>query len=235
VAFSDSCATIGSVSRFRRTVCFATCCLLTTLLAVAAARAADFTTIGNVTNVVDGDTIDVRLAGGRSERVRVIGIDTPERGACWASEATAATRRLALGKRVTLVGDATQDTRDRYGRLLAYVWLPGGMDLGFQLVAGGHAKIYVYNRPFKRLPVYQNAESGAKARGVWKCGKPAAAAAPKAGGCHPSYAGACLDPAASDYDCAGGGGNGPKYTGPVRVVGPDPFGLDRDGDGYACG
>jgi hypothetical protein len=38
--------------------------------------------------------------------------------------------------------------------------------------------------------------------------------------CDPSYKGACLNPAASDYDCAGGSGNGPYYTGPVRVVGP---------------
>jgi hypothetical protein len=52
--------------------------------------------------------------------------------------------------------------------------------------------------------------------------------------CHPSYQGACLDPNASDYDCAGGSGNGPYYTGPVRVVGPDVFGLDADGDGYGC-
>jgi hypothetical protein len=36
---------------------------------------------------------------------------------------------------------------------------------------------------------------------------------------------------ASDYDCAGGSGNGPKYTGPVRVTGSDPYDLDRDGDG----
>ena len=52
--------------------------------------------------------------------------------------------------------------------------------------------------------------------------------------CHPSYAGACLDPGASDYDCAGGSGNGPKYTGRVTVVGPDVFDLDRDGDGIGC-
>lgn len=52
--------------------------------------------------------------------------------------------------------------------------------------------------------------------------------------CHPSYAGACLDPDASDYDCAGGSGNGPEYTGRVRVVGPDVFDLDRDGDGIGC-
>lgn len=52
--------------------------------------------------------------------------------------------------------------------------------------------------------------------------------------CHPSYEGACLDPNASDYDCEGGSGDGPSYTGPVRVVGSDPYDLDRDGDGIAC-
>lgn len=51
--------------------------------------------------------------------------------------------------------------------------------------------------------------------------------------CHPSYSG-CLDPNASDYDCAGGRGNGPKYTGRVRVLGPDVFRLDRDKDGIGC-
>jgi hypothetical protein len=52
--------------------------------------------------------------------------------------------------------------------------------------------------------------------------------------CHPSYRGACLDPNAPDYDCAGGSGNGPLYTGPVTVVGPDEFDLDREGDGVGC-
>ena len=53
--------------------------------------------------------------------------------------------------------------------------------------------------------------------------------------CHPSYPGACLDPTASDYDCAGGSGNGPKYVqGPVQVRPPDPFGLDSDSDGIGC-
>jgi hypothetical protein len=52
--------------------------------------------------------------------------------------------------------------------------------------------------------------------------------------CHDSYTGACLDPNASDYDCAGGSGDGPKYTGTVTVVGPDVFGLDGDSDGIGC-
>lgn len=43
----------------------------------------------------------------------------------------------------------------------------------------------------------------------------------------------CLHPA-SDYDCAGGTGDGPKYTGTVRVKGSDPYDLDSDNDGYGC-
>ena len=52
--------------------------------------------------------------------------------------------------------------------------------------------------------------------------------------CDSNYSGACLDPYASDYDCEGGSGNGPYYTGPVTVVGSDHYGLDADGDGYGC-
>jgi len=57
---------------------------------------------------------------------------------------------------------------------------------------------------------------------------------PEQSRCHPSYEGACLDPNCSDYDCAGGSGDGPCYTGTVRVVGPDVYGLDRDHDGIGC-
>jgi hypothetical protein len=52
--------------------------------------------------------------------------------------------------------------------------------------------------------------------------------------CHPSYKLKCLDPRASDYDCIGGSGNGPKYTGLVKVVGRDVFRLDADHDGWGC-
>jgi len=62
----------------------------------------------------------------------------------------------------------------------------------------------------------------------------AASPAAKKKRCHPSYKGACLDPRASDYDCIGGRGNGPKYTDKVRVVGPDVFRLDADHDGWGC-
>lgn len=52
--------------------------------------------------------------------------------------------------------------------------------------------------------------------------------------CDPNYSGACLNPNSYDYDCAGGSGNGPDYTGTVTVTGEDHYGLDADGDGTGC-
>ncbi|MDQ0893489.1 G5 domain-containing protein [Agromyces ramosus] len=55
-----------------------------------------------------------------------------------------------------------------------------------------------------------------------------------AGGCDPNYSGPCV-PVAFDVDCAGGSGDGPAYvSGPVQIIGDDPYDLDRDGDGIAC-
>jgi endonuclease YncB( thermonuclease family) len=213
--------------------------LVLALVAVAAAVAAPegrFTFAGNVSNVVDGDTLDVVLANGRRERVRLIGIDTPERRDCYSAKAASRARSLAHGKRVVLKGDATQATRDRYGRLLAYVWLPGGKDLGYQLVAGGFAKVYVYDRPFQRLSAYRNAEASAKSTtaGQWKaCAAPTPVApvapGPPSGSCHPSYS-PCL-PIVGDLDCADIRAMG---VAPVRVLGSDPYRLDGDDDGYGC-
>ncbi len=70
--------------------------------ASSAAASGRFTQRGTVVWVVDGDTVDVRLTGGKRERVRLIGIDATERGACFASQATAQARALALGEQVVL-------------------------------------------------------------------------------------------------------------------------------------
>lgn len=57
----------------------------------------------------------------------------------------------------------------------------------------------------------------------------------RAQACHSSYELVCVPAGVSDVDCAGGSGNGPYYArGPIRVVGWDEYGLDRDGDGIAC-
>ena len=104
------------------------------------------TTFGRaqVLRVVDGDTIRVRL-GGRTERVRYIGVDTPESVKpgtpvqCYAKRAAAANAALVAGRSVRLVGDVEQ--RDRYGRLLAYVYRePDGAFVNARLVRDGYAR-----------------------------------------------------------------------------------------------
>jgi micrococcal nuclease len=134
------------------------------------ASSGSFTYRGLVTHVVDGDTVDVRLRNGRLERVRVLGIDTPERGVCFSRRASTRARQLALAQAIVLRGDPTQVARDRHGRLLAYVGLPHGRDLGFQLIAGGFARVYVFGKAFERLSEYRNAEATARrgSLGLWR-------------------------------------------------------------------
>jgi membrane-bound lytic murein transglycosylase len=60
------------------------------------------------------------------------------------------------------------------------------------------------------------------------------AAASEESECDPNYSGACLDPYSSDYDCEGGSGNGPDYTGTVTVIGVDHYGLDENNNGIGC-
>lgn len=129
---------------------------------------------GVVVRVLDGDTLDVRLASGVRERVRVLGIDAPDLGSreCQAAQAAAAAQRLALGKRVSLAGDRTQATRDRQRRLLAYVRLPDGVDLGRTLVSEGLAAVLVVDgRAFLRIAPYRSAEDVARTGrlGLWSC------------------------------------------------------------------
>ena len=104
------------------------------------------TTFGraDVVRVVDGDTIRVRLDG-RTERVRYIGVDTPESVKpgtpvqCYAKRAAAANAALVAGRSVRLVGDVEQ--RDRYGRMLAYVYRePDGAFVNAALVRDGFAR-----------------------------------------------------------------------------------------------
>jgi endonuclease YncB( thermonuclease family) len=87
-----------------------------------------------VTRVVDGDTI--RTTAGT---VRFIGIDTPERGECGFSQATAYLRALVGDGAVTLTAVRGRDDRDRYGRLLRYVGA-GGRDLGLALIQTGYGR-----------------------------------------------------------------------------------------------
>ena len=104
-----------------------------------------------VESVTDGDTIRVTVDG-VSEPIRIIGLDSPELRKpgtpveCMAREATAAAKRLiASDWEVALEEDPTQDTRDRYGRLLAHVFLSDGRLFSEEMIRGGLPVHYVYD------------------------------------------------------------------------------------------
>ncbi len=125
-----------------------------------------------VTRVIDGDTVDVRLNSGARKRVRMLGIDTPEKYTqCYGEKATQVTQRLLpVQTRVLLTSDPTQARTDRYGRILRYV-TKGRVDISKRLVYVGAARVYVYNRtPFKRVQAYKGALRSAKShhRGLWR-------------------------------------------------------------------
>ena len=115
-----------------------------------------------VTKVIDGDTIEIE--GGY--RVRYIGIDAPERGEPYYWEAYQSNRELVLGKRVHLERDV--EDKDKYGRLLRYVWINDTM-VNAELVRLG----YAYSRPYppnlKYQAYLQQMEEKAKEHrlGVW--------------------------------------------------------------------
>ncbi len=97
-----------------------------------------------VERVVDGDTFIAAIAG-RNERIRLIGVDTPETVdpdrpvQPYGKEASNFAKHMLSGRTVRLVGDV--EARDRYGRLLAYVWLPDGTFWNALLAAEGYAQL----------------------------------------------------------------------------------------------
>lgn len=126
-----------------------------------------------VTKVFDGDTIAVKIAG-RSEEVRLIGIDTPETHdprkpvQCYGPVAAAATQKLLGGRLVRLAGDPLSSDRDKYHRLLRYVYLPDGTFVNQYLVEHGLAFAYIiFNN--SKLQQFERWEADAKTagRGLW--------------------------------------------------------------------
>ena len=128
---------------------------------------------GTVVEVVDGDTIHVQLPSG-VEKVRIIGIDTPETvdpnrpASCFGPEATAFAKETLAGKPVTLELDPTQDRRDRFDRLLAHVHV-GDALYAAEAIAGGYGIHYIYEVPSIHAAELAAAEASAKAAnlGIW--------------------------------------------------------------------
>ena len=129
-----------------------------------------------VSRVVDGDTIEV-TRGGRKEKVRLIGINTPETVGprrpveCFGREASAFAERLLEGENVTLVPDESQDNQDRYGRLLRYVMLDD-TNVNRLLIDRGYAYEYTYEVPYIYQTEFKAVEQAARlsGRGLWAPG-----------------------------------------------------------------
>lgn len=123
-----------------------------------------------ILEVIDGDTVKVKLGNGSKKKVRMIGIDTPEQGQCGYKKAKRKLNKFTpRGTKVKLVSDSTQTNKDRHGRLLRYVH-KGTTDANKRQVAKGMATVYVYdNAPFKRVKKYKKAQRSAKNndRGLW--------------------------------------------------------------------
>lgn len=126
-----------------------------------------------VSQFVDGDTIAVDM-NGHQEKVRFIGVDTPETHKpdtpvqCYGPQAAAFTKKMINHRLVRLEADPLSTDRDRYGRLLRYVYLSDGTDLDEQLIRQGYGFYYPYF-PFTKSKQFNAAEQVAIAehKGLW--------------------------------------------------------------------
>ncbi|AAL81422.1 endonuclease [Pyrococcus furiosus DSM 3638] len=142
---------------------------------------------GKVVGVVDGDTVYVELESGGKVKVRLVGIDAPEleeeimrpgeygnitNTSCllkYGKIAKDYLRNLTLGKEVVLIMDRYQGERDKYGRLLAYLYLDS-TDVNELMVEKGLARVF-YEKKFEKMKEYLKKEEIARENryGLWSC------------------------------------------------------------------
>ncbi len=127
-----------------------------------------------VAKVIDGDTLEVNRYG-KLEKVRLIGIDTPETldprkpVQCFGKEASNKSKDLLTGKNVKLEFDPVVGEKDKYGRTLAYVWQDGTL-INLKLLKEGYAHEYTYrNQSYKYQGEFKSAQADAKNSqvGLW--------------------------------------------------------------------
>lgn len=126
-----------------------------------------------VTRVVDGDTIKINYYG-QETSVRLIGINTPEtvdprkNVECFGKEASNFLTNKLTGKTIQLEVDPSQTDRDKYNRLLRYVYLDNE-DIGLTIIQKGYGYEYTYNIPYAKQSEYKAAEKQAEStgQGLW--------------------------------------------------------------------
>jgi endonuclease YncB( thermonuclease family) len=201
---------------------------------------------GTVVSVADGDTIDVRRADGSTVTVRLHGVDCPEKNQPYGQKATAFTRRLVDGDRVTVrVGDM-----DRYGRYIGAVRLSDGRSLNEELVAAGMAWWYRRYAPDNTRLRSLEQQAREAERGLWSRESPIPPwdwrrgerdakeipdrETPASG--TDGDEGLRYDPHGPDRDCGDFRTQEEAQRFFEAAGGPerDPHRLDADGDGEAC-
>ncbi|PZT71331.1 nuclease [Streptomyces sp. SW4] len=198
-----------------------------------------------VLRIIDGDTIEVRGDGrlldeNEPTRVRLLAIDAPEQGSCFAEEATARiSALLPPGSRVRVERDV--ELTDRYDRHLLYLWSEDGTFVNESLARSGHAEAVLYPPNDKYWPRISRAEDTARTTGagLWSACPPTTPSTTST----PSPPTSTTLPASDDTTGADLP-NGPPagvpdvdcrdLDGPVRVGPDDPHRLDADGDGIGC-
>jgi micrococcal nuclease len=127
----------------------------------------------SIDHFVDGDTIAVDM-NGKSESIRMIGVDTPETHKpntpvqCYGPAAAAYTKNLIGSSKVRLESDSLSENRDRYNRLLRYVYLPDGRLVEAELIKNGYGFAYT-SFPFSKSEDFTADQNAAKqaAKGLW--------------------------------------------------------------------
>lgn len=131
-------------------------------------------TLYTVASVIDGDTLKITM-NGKSETLRLIGMDTPETVdprkpvQCFGKEASNKAKELLAGKKISIEADPSQGERDKYGRLLVYVRRSDGLFYNKYMIEQGYAHEYTYNLPYKYQAEFKAAQKVAQEaqRGLW--------------------------------------------------------------------
>lgn len=129
----------------------------------------------DVVETIDGDTLIINY-NGVQEKVRLVGLDTPETKhpskpvQCFGQEASAKLREIVGGKRVYVEFDSTQSQRDKYGRLLLFIFTEDGQNVARTMIGEGYGHEYTHNsNPHKYQAQFREAEKAAREakKGLW--------------------------------------------------------------------
>lgn len=202
------------------------------------------TSLYPVVSVVDGDTLKISMDGA-TETIRLIGINTPETVdprksvECFGTEASNKAKSVLTGKKVSIETDVSQGERDKYGRLLAYVFLENGTNFNKMMISEGYAYEYTYNTPYKYQSEFKTAEADARNNkvGLWAdgvCDAPTTISVPVQ--TTPTQSGATYVCSYNAYNCGDFKTHNEAQTVFEQCggVSNDIHRLDQDKDGLAC-